>query len=209
MYFTSAHSDWDSQSSVMLAVFLLSAPSTVRLHGAASVIGPVWLCGLAERAIDYLNVNEQSSLSAYSLSRSNMLQVDLVPARTWCLLPSASPWSLVSTFTPAGMCGPLRQFSAPGSSNCFYCTVQLNPVTFKPCSTGSGGAGLRDGSRSHLRFDDSERRIVFTPDWCASSPPERSASLLLTYCTVPSIRILKKVVTPRDRMIVPRYMYVL
>ena len=77
-----------------------------------------------------VNVNEQSSFSAYSLSRSNMLQVDLVPqARTWCLWPSASPWSLVSTFTPAGMCGPLRQFSAPGSSK--FQLLLLKPVEEK------------------------------------------------------------------------------
>ena len=82
-----------------------------------------------------VNVNEQSSFSAYSLSRSNMLQVDLVPSShlvSWCLWPSASPWSLVSTFTgftPAGMCGPLRQFSAPGSSK--FQLLLLKPVEEK------------------------------------------------------------------------------
>ena len=107
-----------------LAVFLLSAPSS--LPRCVST-GPVWLCVLPRGQLNVnVNVNEQSSFSAYSLeSRSNMLQVDLVPARTWCLLPSASPWSLVSTFTPAGMCGPLRQFSAPGSSKCFYWTGRV------------------------------------------------------------------------------------
>ena len=116
----------------MLAVFLLSAPSTVRLHGAASD-----RCGCAVLPRGQLNVNEQSSLSAYSLSRSNMLQVDLVPRPSshlvsWSLVPLAFGFAL-ELGEHIYTCGHVRPAPAVFSSRIFqllllYCTAEPGNV---------------------------------------------------------------------------------